>query len=175
MKKLHDVKIGFYGTPDFSLHFLKYLFTNGAKISFVVSQPSRKSGRGKKENYRLFMSGQKNKILRYFTPLNCRDAIFFEKISKENVDINVVVAYGNILTKKLINLPNFLSINIHASLLPRWRGAAPIHRAILSNDKKTGVCIIRVDEKLLDAGPIILEKVLQSIPTIILRLSITRF
>ena len=59
-------------------------------------------------------------------------------------------------------------------LFPRWRGAAPIHRAILSNDKKTGVCIIRVDEKL-DAGPIILEKVLQSIPTIILRLSITRF
>ena len=55
---------------------------------------------------------------------------------KENVDINVVVAYGNILTKKLINLPNFLSINIHASLLPRWRGAAPIQRAILSNDKR---------------------------------------
>ena len=157
MKKLHDVKIGFYGTPDFSLHFLKYLFTNGAKISFVVSQPPRKSGRGKKEKLSPVHQWAKKQNIKVFTPLNCRDAMFFKKISKENVDINVVVAYGNILTKKLINLPNFLSINIHASLLPRWRGAAPIHRAILSNDKKTGVCIMRVDEKL-DAGPVILEK-----------------
>ena len=65
MKKLHDVKVGFYGTPDFSLHFLKYLFTNGAKISFVVSQPPRKSGRGKKEKLSPVREWAKNKILRY--------------------------------------------------------------------------------------------------------------
>ena len=108
---------------------------------------------------------QKN--LKVFTPNEASDKIFMEKISKNKIDLNIIVSYGKILNEKLLNLPNFFSINVHASLLPRWRGAAPIHRAILSNDKKTGVCIMKVNEKL-DAGPIILSKKLELMNQIIL-------
>ncbi|MAI76476.1 MAG: methionyl-tRNA formyltransferase [Pelagibacteraceae bacterium TMED65] len=157
MKNLHDVKVGFYGTPEFSLKFLEDLYKNGVQISFVVSQPPRKSGRGKKEKLSPVHQWAKNNKIKVYTPSNSNDQKFLEEVSKHDVDINVVVAYGNILTRTLINLPKKLSINVHASLLPRWRGAAPVQRAILSDDKITGVCIMKVDEKL-DAGPIIMKK-----------------
>ncbi len=157
MKKFHDVKIGFYGTPEFSLKFLVDLYQSGVQISFVVSQPPRKSGRGKKEKPSPVHEWAKKNKIKVYIPSSSKDPKFLKEISKHKVDINVVVAYGNILTKQLISLPKKLSINVHASLLPRWRGAAPMQRAILSDDKITGVCIMRVDEKL-DAGPIIMKK-----------------
>ncbi len=157
MKKLRKVNIGFYGTPEFSLNFLQDLFLNDIKIAYVVSQPPRKSGRGKKLNFSPVHKWARGKNIKVFTPQSINDENFMKQIIVEKVDLNIVVAYGKILPKELINLPNLLSINIHASLLPRWRGAAPIQRAILSDDKETGVCIMRVDEKL-DSGPIILDK-----------------
>ena len=157
MKKLHEISIGFFGTPNFSLCFLRDLFEHGVKIQFVVSQPPKHSGRGKKLKPSAVHEWAEQKNLKVFTPNEASDKIFMEKISKNKIDLNIIVSYGKILNEKLLTLPNFFSINVHASLLPRWRGAAPIHRAILSNDKKTGVCIMKVNEKL-DAGPIISEQ-----------------
>ena len=89
-----------------------------------------------------------------FTPKNLNDNEFLNKLKKIPVDFIIVVAYGNLVNEKIINHPKFLTINVHASLLPKWRGAAPIQRAILEGDKETGVTIMKVEEKL-DAGPII--------------------
>ncbi len=155
MKKLNNVCVGFYGTPDFSLKFLEDLYENQVKISYIVTQPPKSSGRGKKiKHSQVHEWGIKNNI-KVLTPLNTNNQEFLNEISNYPVDLNIVVAYGRLLSKEIINLPKYLSINVHASLLPRWRGAAPIQRAILSNDKETGLCIMRVDEKL-DSGPIIL-------------------
>tara|TARA_B100000963_G_C22566868_1_gene644149 strand:- start:150 stop:1100 length:951 start_codon:yes stop_codon:yes gene_type:complete len=156
MKKLNEIRIGFFGTPDFSLNFLRDLFDNDVKVQFVVSQPPRNSGRGKPLKSSPVHEWAKRNNIKVFTPTNVNDKKFMEKILDNKIDLNIVVAYGKILNEKLINLPRSLSINVHASLLPRWRGAAPIQRAILSNDKKTGVCIMKVDKKL-DAGPVISE------------------
>ena len=157
MKKLNEISIGFFGTPNFSLNFLKDLYENHVNISFVVSQPPRRSGRGKALNSSPVHKWARQNNIKVLTPKDSNNESFLNTISENKVDFNIVVAYGKILNKELISLPRFLSLNVHASLLPRWRGAAPIQRAILSNDQKTGVCIMRVDEKL-DSGPIILEK-----------------
>ena len=157
MKKLNDVKIGFFGTPEFSLRFLEELFLKKVKISFVVTQPPRISGRGKKVRLSPVHKWAIQNNLKVFIPESLDDKEFLEKIASENVDLNVIVAYGQLLSESIINSPNLLSINVHASLLPRWRGAAPIQRAILAGDKSTGVSVIRVDKKL-DSGPTILEK-----------------
>ncbi len=154
MKKLNDICIGFYGTPEFSLNFLKDLFLNNIKVSYIVTQPPKNSGRGKKIRLSPVHEWGAKKKIKIYTPSNTEEKNFVNNIMKEKVDINIVVAYGNLLTKKIIDLPNYMSLNVHASLLPRWRGAAPIQRSILSNDKETGVCVMRVDEKL-DSGPII--------------------
>ncbi len=154
MKKLSDIRIGFYGTPHFSLNFLKDLFSNDVNISYIVTQPPKNSGRGKKIRLSPVHEWGEKKKIKVYTPSSTSEVNFINNITRENVDLNIVVAYGNLLTKKIINLPNYISLNVHASLLPRWRGAAPIQRSILSNDKETGVCIMRVDEKL-DSGPII--------------------
>lgn len=157
MKKLNELRVGFYGTPLFALNFLEFLFLNNIKICFVVSQPPKSSGRGNKIKFSPVHRWAIDNNIKVFTPKNTNSSEFIKKIKFENVDFNIVVAYGKILKKEIIDLPRFLTINVHASLLPRWRGAAPIHRAILSNDKHTGVTIMKVDEKL-DSGPIILSK-----------------
>ena len=157
MKSLNKLCIGFYGTSEFSLSFLKELFSWDIKISYIVTKPPIASGRGKRVNISpVHEWGLKNKI-DVLTPADMKDRKLLEYVKKRKIDFNIIVAYGNILTKEIINIPDYLSINVHASLLPRWRGAAPIQRAILSNDKETGVCIIRLDEKL-DSGPIITSK-----------------
>ena len=159
MKSLNKLCIGFYGTSEFSLSFLKELFSQNIKISYIVTKPPIPSGRGKKVNISpVHEWGLKNKI-DVLTPADMKDRKFLDYVKKRKIDFNIIVAYGNILTKEIINIPDYLSINVHASLLPRWRGAAPIQRAILSDDKETGVCIMRLDEKL-DSGPIItLQKI----------------
>ena len=154
MNKLSPIKIGFFGTPDFSLQFLKYLFKENLLIKFVVSQPASKSGRGKKTKLSSVEKWSLEKKIPTFTPKNLNDNEFLNKLKKIPVDFIIVVAYGNLVNEKIINHPKFLTINVHASLLPKWRGAAPIQRAILEGDKETGVTIMKVEEKL-DAGPII--------------------
>ena len=98
--------------------------------------------------------------MRIFTPLSILDDSFFKEIKKIETTINVVVAYGQIINQRIIDLPKNLTINVHASFLPRWRGAAPIQRSILSGDKFTGVTIMKVT-KGLDEGPIILQEKIQ--------------
>jgi len=146
MNDLTGVKVGFFGTPDFALKFLKYLHESNAEISFIVTQPASASGRGKKINQSPLHKWGLEKNLKVYSPIKVNDPKFRKDIKKQKDDF-------------IINFPEFLTINVHASLLPKWRGAAPIQRSILNNDKETGICIMKVEEKL-DAGPIIkLEKI----------------
>ena len=153
MRDNQKIKIGFFGTPEFSLTFLKYLFEKKFNINFVVSQPPAKSGRGRKKNKSAVQQWAEKKGIKTFTPETTSDCIFKEDILSTNVDFIVVVAYGNIIPEDIIYLPKYYAINVHASLLPRWRGAAPVHRAILSGDTETGVSIMKVEKKL-DSGPV---------------------
>jgi len=153
MRDNQKIKIGFFGTPEFSLTFLKYIFEKKFNVSFVVSQPPAKSGRGKKKLKSAVQNWAEKKGIKTFTPETTNDHLFKEEILSKKVDFIVVVAYGNIIPEDIIYLPKYYSINIHASLLPRWRGAAPVHRAIISGDTETGVSIMKVEKKL-DSGPI---------------------
>ena len=154
MNDLTGVKVGFFGTPDFALKFLKYLHENNAEISFIVTQPASQSGRGKKINPSPVEKWGLEKNLKVYSPIKVNDSSFQKDIKKQKVDFVIVVAYGNLIDDFIINFPKFLTINVHASLLPKWRGAAPIQRSILNDDKETGICIMKVEKKL-DAGPII--------------------
>lgn len=154
MSDLSNLKIGFFGTPEFSVNFLDFLHENKAEISFVVSQPAAHSGRGKKLKVSpTHQWAEKNKK-EILTPHDITEKEFREIIRLKKVDFIVVVAYGKLIDDYIINSPKFLTINVHASLLPKWRGAAPIQRSILNGDRETGVCIMKVEKKL-DAGPII--------------------
>ncbi len=154
MSDLSDLKIGFFGTPEFSVNFLDFLLEKKAEISFVVSQPAAYSGRGKKLKVSPTHEwAQKNKK-KILTPDDITKKEFRETIKSKKVDFIIVVAYGKLIDDYIINAPKFLTINVHASLLPKWRGAAPIQRSILNGDKETGVCIMKVEKKL-DAGPVI--------------------
>jgi methionyl-tRNA formyltransferase len=157
MNSLKELKVAFFGTPEFSLEFLKYLKLNKITISFIVTQSASQSGRGKRISRSPVEDwGIKNKI-QTFSPFKINDENFRNKIKDMKVDFIVVVAYGNLIDEFLINFPKFLTINVHASLLPKWRGAAPIQRSILNGDEETGVCIMKIVKKL-DAGPIIQKK-----------------
>ena len=159
MNDLTGVKVGFFGTPDFALKFLIYLHENNAEISFIVTQPASVSGRGKKINLSPVEKWGLEKKLKVYSPTKVNEPNFRKDIKKKKVDFIIVVAYGNLIDNFIINSPKFLTINVHASLLPKWRGAAPIQRSILNDDKETGICVMKVEEKL-DAGPIIkLEKI----------------
>ena len=157
MNDLSGLNLGFFGTPDFSLEFLKYLYKENAKILYVVSQPPSISGRGKKIKFSPVHDWALKKNINVYTPKSINDQQIMKEIQSQKTDINVVVAYGKIINEIILNAPNFFSINVHASLLPRWRGAAPIQRAILAGDLITGVSIMKVEKKL-DAGPVIEKK-----------------
>ena len=154
MSKSSSAKIGFFGTPDFSLQFLKFLYEENFLIEFVVSQPASKSGRGKKTKLSPVEKWSSEKKIPVFTPSKLNQQNFLTKIKTIPVDFIVVVAYGNLVSEEIINHPKYLTINVHASLLPKWRGAAPVQRCILEGDQETGVTIMKVEKKL-DAGPII--------------------
>ena len=148
-------KILFMGTPEFSVPILKSVFETNNEILEVYSQPPKKKNRGQK-----FINSP---IHEYSKKLNITvrnpsilDDEEIDHIEKLNPDLVIVVAYGKILPKKLLNLENILFINVHASLLPRWRGAAPIQRAIMNLDHETGVSIMKIVTKL-DAGPVLLQ------------------
>ncbi len=157
MKNNQAIKIGFFGTPQISLSFLEFIFENGFNISFVVCQPPAKSGRGKKEKKSpVQIWGEEHKI-KIFNQKNLNNFALKKEIQEAKVDFNLVVAYGNLIPEDILNYPKYFSLNVHASLLPRWRGAAPIQWAILSGDNETGVSIMKV-EKRLDAGPVFSKK-----------------
>jgi methionyl-tRNA formyltransferase len=151
------LKIAFMGTPEFSVHILDALAASGHEVVCVYCQPPRPSGRG----YRLQPSPVQKRAeelhLPVRTPLSLKkDAAARKAFADLNLDAAVVAAYGLILPQEALDAPKYGCINIHASLLPRWRGAAPIQRAIMAGDTKTGICIMQM-EAGLDTGPVLLR------------------
>ena len=147
------------GTPDFAVPSLKLLEENH-NLLCVFSQPARPSGRGMKIKESPVEKTAKNLNIKTLTPSSLKNEDVFYKFKELKPDLVVVVAYGLILPEKYLNIPQFGCINGHASLLPRWRGAAPIQRSIEAGDKKTGSCIM-VMEKGMDTGPVILSKAIE--------------
>ena len=147
-------KIIFMGTPFFAVPILKSLYQNGYHISVVYTQPPQKSQRGQKINKSPVHGISETLNLEYRTPSSLKNnRVEYEYLKDLNADIAIVVAYGQIIPKEILSLTQKGFINIHASLLPKWRSAAPIQRSIMNLDKQTGISIMKIDEKL-DTGPI---------------------
>jgi len=147
-------KIVFMGTPMFAVPILKSLYQNGYPVSVVYTQPPQKSNRGQKINKSPIQGLSETLNLEFRTPkLIKNNKEEYDYLKNLNADIGIVVAYGQILPAEIINLTKKGFINIHASLLPMWRGSAPIQRSIMNLDKKTGISIMKISEKL-DSGPI---------------------
>ena len=157
MKIKHQLKIGFFGTSNFALEALRVLHKKSFSIKYVITQNPKPSGRGQKISFSPVYRFARENNLNVFTPKNINNSEFINKIQKYKVDFIIVVAYGKIINNQILKLPKFYCLNIHASILPKWRGAAPIQRAILNGDVETGISIIVVEPKL-DAGPIVLSK-----------------
>jgi len=155
---IKKISIIFAGTPEFAVPALEKINLAGFEIKLVLTQPDRKSGRGmnvkkspvKQKSIELDIPVYQPEVL-----INNKEAI--NKISSKKADILIVVAYGLIIPDEILNAYNGHIYNIHASLLPRWRGAAPIHRAIEAGDKEAGITIMKVVNKL-DAGPMIMKE-----------------
>ena len=151
------LKIIFAGTPEFSVPTLIALNTDYSKVIHVLTQPDKKSGRGMKNSYSPVKKTALRLNIPILQPISLKDDDVFEIIEASNADILIVAAYGLIIPSNILALFPMGCYNVHASLLPRWRGAAPIHRAIEAGDKATGVTIMKVVEKL-DAGPMLISK-----------------
>jgi len=150
------MRIVFMGTPDFSVPVLEALVTAGHELVAIYCQPPRPAGRGNKERPSPVQSLAERLGLHVYHPVNFQDPAAIKSFVDLGADIAVVVAYGLILPQAVLDAPKLGCLNIHASLLPRWRGAAPIHRAIMAGDAQTGVCIMQM-EKGLDTGPVLLR------------------
>ena len=154
------MKLVFMGTPNFSVPALKALAQSNHQICAVYSQPPRPAGRGKKLRLSDVHKEALDLGLTIHNPTSFKsdkDRTIFRKLK---ADIAIVVAYGLILPNQILSAPKFGCLNIHASLLPRWRGAAPIQRAIMEGDDETGVCIMKMEEGL-DTGPILSSRKIQ--------------
>ena len=147
-------KIVFMGTPIFSVPILKSLYQNGYPISAVYTQPPQKSQRGQKINKSPIQGISETLNLEYRTPSSLKNnKEEYEYLKKLEADIAIVVAYGQIIPNNFLSLTKKGFINIHASLLPKWRGAAPIQRSIMNLETETGISIMKIGEKL-DTGPV---------------------
>lgn len=150
------MRLIFAGTPDFAAHHLQTLIDSDHEIVGVYTQPDRPAGRGKK----LVASPVKALALAHelsvFQPASLKGSDEQQQLAKLNADVMVVVAYGLLLPQPVLDAPHFGCINVHASLLPRWRGAAPIQRAIAAGDKETGITIMQMDIGL-DTGDMLLK------------------
>ena len=147
-------KIIFMGTPYFAVPILKSLYQNGYPISVVYTQPPKKSQRGQRVNKSPIQGISETLNLEFRRPVSLKNnKEEYEYLKELNADIAIVVAYGQIIPNEILNLTKKGFINIHASLLPKWRGAAPIQRSIMNLDKQTGISIMKINEKL-DTGPV---------------------
>ena len=147
-------KIVFMGTSYFAVPILKSLYQNGYPITVVYTQPPKKSKRGQKLNKSPINLFSENISLDVRTPVslkyNDQEELYLNKLKP---DLILVVSYGQIIPKNLLKIPKYGFLNIHASLLPRWRGAAPVQRSIMNLDKETGISIMKINENL-DEGPV---------------------
>ena len=151
------LKIVFMGTPEFSVHILDALVKSGHEVVCVYSQPPRPAGRGHKLQLSPVQLRAEELKIPVRHPLSLKkDAEARQAFADLNADIAVVAAYGLILPQSVLDAPKFGCLNIHTSLLPRWRGAAPIQHAILAGDKESGVCIMQMDAGL-DTGPVLMR------------------
>ena len=151
------MKIVFMGTPDFALASLDKLIDGGYEIDAVVTQPDRPKGRGKKLTPPPVKERALEAGLRVLQPERVKDSGFIEALKELSPDIIIVVAYGQILPEEIINLPAMGCINVHASLLPKYRGAAPINWCIINGESRTGVTTMYMD-KGMDTGDILLQR-----------------
>jgi len=150
-------KIVFMGTPEFSVPALEALINSKFEILSIYTQPPKKSKRGQKINVSSVQKFSEKNNLPVRNPENLNNDEEYNFIKSLSADIAVVVAYGKLIPKNILKTTKLGFINIHASLLPKWRGAAPIQRAIMNEDKKTGVSIMKIEEKL-DSGPVLASK-----------------
>jgi methionyl-tRNA formyltransferase len=152
-EQVSAIRIIFAGTPDFALPPLQILIDGGHEIVAVLTQPDRPAGRGKKLRASPVKQLALKNGLSVLQPATLRDTDWQQKLTDLKADLMVVVAYGLMIPAQLLEMPRLGCWNIHASLLPRWRGAAPIHRSIEAGDAQTGVCIMQM-EVSLDTGPV---------------------
>ena len=151
------MRVIFMGTPDFSVPVLDALVMAGHEVVAVYCQPPRPAGRGKKDRPSPVQARAEALGLTVRNPVSLRDVSVQADFAALKADVAVVVAYGLILPQAVLDAPARGCLNIHASLLPRWRGAAPIHRAIMAGDAQTGICIMQM-EAGLDTGPVLLRE-----------------
>ena len=151
------LKIVFMGTPEFSVPSLKSLISNKFDIIKIYTQPPKKSKRGQKINASPIEEFSKKNKINFRSPKNLKSDEEFKIFKELSADLAVVVAYGQLIPKVYLKTVKLGFINVHASLLPKWRGAAPIQRAIMNGDKKIGVSIMKIEEKL-DSGPVLATK-----------------
>ncbi len=153
------MKLIFAGTPEFAAQALTAIIDAGHEVALVLTQPDRPAGRG----LALQPSAVKTRALAgaipVVQPLSLREVAAQTQLAAIQADVMVVAAYGLILPQAVLDLPRYGCLNIHASLLPRWRGAAPIQRALLAGDEETGVCIMQMAAGL-DTGPVLLRQTL---------------
>lgn len=149
------MRLIFMGSPDFAVPVLDALLGAGHDVVCVYSQPPRPAGRGHRERPSAVHAHAEAVGLEVRTPKSLKDGTEQQAFAELGADAAVVAAYGLILPKAVLEAPRLGCVNVHASLLPRWRGASPIHRAILAGDDRTGVTIMQVEEAL-DSGPILL-------------------
>lgn len=151
------MRIVFFGTPLFAVPSLEKLLDSEEEIAAVITQPDKKKGRGQETAASAVKDFAENKRLNVIQPEKIKDKSFIEKLSLLKPDLIVVAAYGKILPPGILKIPQYGCINVHASLLPKYRGAAPIQRAIINGEKKTGVTTMLMDQGL-DTGDILLQK-----------------
>ncbi|SMB93399.1 methionyl-tRNA formyltransferase [Desulfonispora thiosulfatigenes DSM 11270] len=151
------MRVLFMGTPDFAVSSLEYLVKANYEVIGVVTQPDRQKGRGKKITAPPVKQKALELGLPIFQPEKVRNEEFIEILKELNPDIIVVVAFGQILPKDILELPSFGCINVHASLLPKYRGAAPIHWSIINGETKTGITTMYMNEGL-DTGDMLLKE-----------------
>lgn len=151
------MKVVFMGTPDFAVGALEKIIEAGHEVTLVVTQPDREKGRGKEVAFSPVKECAIKHGINVFQPLKIRLPENVEELKKYEADVFVVAAFGQILSKEILDMPKYGCINIHASLLPKYRGASPIAWSILNGDEETGVTIMQMNEGM-DTGDILLQR-----------------
>jgi methionyl-tRNA formyltransferase len=153
------MQVVFMGTPSFALPSLEKLLAHGHQILGVVTQPDRPRGRGKKIQPPPVKEFALSHGLAVYQPLHVKEPGFLDVLTRLQPEVIIIVAFGQIIPPQIISLPPYGCINLHASLLPKYRGVAPIHRAIINGETKTGVTTMFINEKL-DEGDILLQEII---------------
>lgn len=157
------MRLIFMGSPDFAVPSLDRLVTDGHAVGLVATQPDRPAGRGRDLRPPPIKLAAERHGLPLVQPERVSDPRFLEAVRQAHPEIAVVVAFGQFLPRAVREFPPLGCINVHASLLPKYRGAAPIHRAVMAGDDETGVTIMRVEERM-DAGPVLLQRTCPILP-----------